>query len=205
MDNMEQESVNQRIAELVQHYKKGNKSAFAKAVGISNQSLGEILGGRQSAPSFAALQKIALAYPQVRMEWLVLGQGPMLHQPDEEDTSTPSVPTSDRQEEIRQTVYDSLIENPEIKQRMADSFANIKAKVYAEQEALMRVYRVSIDHPKRRKLSERLGITEEEARELVVSGKIHAKYMGADNERARRNGASYLISERAVRDFLGKE
>lgn len=75
---MEQTTVNQRIESLVEHYCRGNKSAFAKAVGITSQSLGEIVGGRQSAPSFVALQKIALAYPSVSLQWLVLGQGPMI-------------------------------------------------------------------------------------------------------------------------------
>jgi hypothetical protein len=75
---MEENTVSERVAMLVQHYTKGNKSAFAKLVGISNQSLGEIVGARQSAPSFAALQKIFLAFPQIRMEWLILGRGPML-------------------------------------------------------------------------------------------------------------------------------
>ena len=75
---MSQNTISQRIAEMVKLYTKGNKSAFAKAVGISNQSLGEIVGPRQSAPSFAALQKIALAYPSTSIHWLVLGEGEML-------------------------------------------------------------------------------------------------------------------------------
>jgi len=75
---MENGSVSERIAHMVEHFHKGNKSAFAKAVGISNQSLGEIVGARQSAPSFAALQKMLTAFPEVRMEWLVMGKGEML-------------------------------------------------------------------------------------------------------------------------------
>ncbi len=67
---------------MLDFFAKGNKSAFAKAVGISNQSLGEIVGGRQNAPSFAALQKIALAYPSVSLHWLVLGEGPMFEMTD---------------------------------------------------------------------------------------------------------------------------
>jgi hypothetical protein len=70
--------VSERIAQMVDYFHKGNKSAFAKAVGISNQSLGEIVGARQSAPSFAALQKMLTAFPEVRMEWLVMGKGEML-------------------------------------------------------------------------------------------------------------------------------
>jgi hypothetical protein len=75
---MEQNSVNERINQMVEYFHKGNKSAFAKAAGISNQSLGEIVGARQSAPSFAALQKIIAAFPEVRIEWLVMGRGEML-------------------------------------------------------------------------------------------------------------------------------
>ncbi len=63
---------------MVEQFKQGNKSAFAKACGISNQSLAEILGNRQSAPSFAALQKILIGFPEVRVEWLVMGKGAML-------------------------------------------------------------------------------------------------------------------------------
>ena len=72
---MSRTTVNQRINMLVEHFCRGNKSAFAKVVGITSQSLGEIVGGRQSAPSFAALQKIALAYPSISLHWLVLGEG----------------------------------------------------------------------------------------------------------------------------------
>lgn len=72
---MIQNTVSQRIAKMVDHFTKGNKSAFAKEVGISNQSLGEIVGPKQGSPSFAALQKIALAYPSVSLHWLVLGEG----------------------------------------------------------------------------------------------------------------------------------
>jgi len=80
---MEQTTVNQRIEQLVEHFCHGNKSAFAKAIGISSQGLGEIIGGRQSAPSFAALQKIAVAYPSVSVHWLVLGEGSMLEITDD--------------------------------------------------------------------------------------------------------------------------
>jgi transcriptional regulator with XRE-family HTH domain len=75
---VEEQTVNQRLERLVEHFFQGNKSAFAKAIGVSSQGLGEILGGRQSAPSFSLLQKLFSAYPQVRMQWLILGEGPML-------------------------------------------------------------------------------------------------------------------------------
>jgi excisionase family DNA binding protein len=83
---MRENTINQRIAEMINHFTKGNKSAFAKEVGISNQSLGEIVGARQSSPSFTALQKIALAYPSVSLHWLVLGERGMFELTDEDST-----------------------------------------------------------------------------------------------------------------------
>lgn len=76
---MEQSTVNQRVEKLVEYFSQGNKSAFAKSIGVSSQGLGEILGGRQSAPSFSLLQKLSIAYPQVRMPWLISGEEPMLN------------------------------------------------------------------------------------------------------------------------------
>jgi phage repressor protein C with HTH and peptisase S24 domain len=75
---MEQSTINKRIKDLVDHFSEGNKSAFARLAGISNQSLSEIIGQRGNAPSFSALQKMALAFPDVREAWLLLGEGEML-------------------------------------------------------------------------------------------------------------------------------
>jgi hypothetical protein len=78
---MKESTVNQRFEKIVEHFAKGNKSAFAKSIDVSSQGLGEILGGRQSAPSFALLQKLFASYPQVRMSWLIMGEGEMIEQP----------------------------------------------------------------------------------------------------------------------------
>jgi phage repressor protein C with HTH and peptisase S24 domain len=75
---MEQTTINERIKSLVDYFSQGNKSAFARAAGISNQSLSEIIGQRGNAPSFSALQKIAQSFPDIREAWLLLGQGEML-------------------------------------------------------------------------------------------------------------------------------
>jgi hypothetical protein len=71
-------TINQRIKILVDELDGGNKLAFSKRVGMSNQGLGEIIGERQSTPSYPKLEKMLRALPQVRMEWLLLGEGEML-------------------------------------------------------------------------------------------------------------------------------
>jgi transcriptional regulator with XRE-family HTH domain len=73
-----QTTVNERIVILIKELTKGNKSEFARLIGISNQSLSEIVGSRQSAPSFATLQKLFIAFPQVSMPWLILGKEAMI-------------------------------------------------------------------------------------------------------------------------------
>jgi len=192
---MEQGSVNERIKMLVEHFAKGNKSAFARAVGISNQSLAEILGARQSAPSFAALQKILTAFPQVRMEWFVFGRVPMLQ--DEEiqvpiETKAPEYATREQ--------VQKLLDKQRAEQReMFEAYTHD----LSEAALLAQVYRIGDVHPANKKLADRLSITADEARELVLSGRIRSTYVGKDDDRARQNGVSYLITEEAVREFLG--
>ncbi len=62
----------------------GNQSAFGRAVGIATGTLAGFIGERQVKPGFEILQKIGRAYPQVRWEWLMFGEGSMLKKDDPE-------------------------------------------------------------------------------------------------------------------------
>lgn len=55
---------------------------FCASIGITRSNLAHILSGRNQ-PSFAMLEKILKAYPQIKAEWLITGIGEMLR--DEED------------------------------------------------------------------------------------------------------------------------
>jgi hypothetical protein len=101
---------------------------------------------------------------------------------------------------ISQQEYVTRAQFQETEKKVEETHAYLEALLEAER--LTKVYRISTNHPGHRKLSDRLGITQEEARDLVLSGKIRSKYIGPDNDRARHNGASYLISEQAVQEFL---
>lgn len=79
---MEQVSINQRLNLIVDTFEKGKKAAFARKVGMSPQGAQELLAGRKGDPSFKVLVKILESYPQVRMEWLILGNGQMLLRED---------------------------------------------------------------------------------------------------------------------------
>lgn len=71
-------TVGERINRLVDHFCKGNKTAFGRAADIQSGVLAGIVGGRGSKPGFEILQKLLTAYPTVEPTWLLFGRGPML-------------------------------------------------------------------------------------------------------------------------------
>ena len=68
-------TVNQRINFLINEFENGNKSDFAKKLGIKSGVVGDWIGGRLNNPSYDALLKILGAYPSVNTDWLILGRG----------------------------------------------------------------------------------------------------------------------------------
>ena len=200
MDSKIKTTVNERIGLMVNHFTGGNKSAFAKLAIINNQSLAEILGGRQSAPSFETLQKLINTFPDVSVEWIMTGRGSMLRneveQPSPPQTLTP---TSEQVQEIAKRVIEAHMANEQMQEGIKRILAKAQAEAKADQDALIKVYAVGegYGYPfgPDSKLSLRLGITEEEALRLVVTGKIRAVDVGDEG---------YRISERAVREYLGE-
>lgn len=70
-----QVSVNERVNFLVDTLKGGNKSAFAKDIGVGGGVVQDIVAGRLNKPSFDVLTKIVNTYPNISLDWLVLGKG----------------------------------------------------------------------------------------------------------------------------------
>lgn len=52
------------------------ESAFARSCGIAQNTMSNYLS-RQRKPSYEAIEKILLAYPQLSAEWLIRGNGEM--------------------------------------------------------------------------------------------------------------------------------
>ena len=68
--------INMRVKEILDHTAL-TPSEFSSEVGISRSNLAHILSGRNQ-PGFAMLEKILMAFPQIRAEWLITGMGNML-------------------------------------------------------------------------------------------------------------------------------
>jgi len=63
---------------LIQTLEEGVQRRFALKVGIAAGVVNDILGVRKSKPGFDIISKILQAYPQMRAEWLMRGEGEML-------------------------------------------------------------------------------------------------------------------------------
>jgi len=69
---------------------------FADTIGIQRSSVSHVISGRNK-PSMDFVEKILAAYPQVNLEWLILGKGGMLKGADlfsQMEPEAASAPTS---------------------------------------------------------------------------------------------------------------
>lgn len=112
---------------------------FCASIGITRSNLAHILSGRNQ-PSFAMLEKILKAYPQIKAEWLITGLGEMLR--DEEDLAETvenlqPAPQAYTQFEMQ---FDDLEElspapaAPELTEPEPDSTPEIQPEVVSEDE-----------------------------------------------------------------------
>mgnify|MGYP000846400089 CR=1 FL=1 len=78
-------TINDRVMQIINNLFNGSQAEFAKQVGVSTSLVNNIVGKRKSAPSFDVLQKI-FTYVDVRADWLLTGEGPMLRETIHTDT-----------------------------------------------------------------------------------------------------------------------
>lgn len=52
--------------------------AFSEKIGISQSAVSSLFSQRENRPGLEMLQKIAIAFPELSMDWLLVGRGPML-------------------------------------------------------------------------------------------------------------------------------
>lgn len=72
-----EETVNERLAILVDQLANGKQKLFAAHIGVAPSTISNIIGYRLTKPSFDVLFKIKDKYPSVNLEWVVTGNGEM--------------------------------------------------------------------------------------------------------------------------------
>ena len=78
-----QNTINERVKNVAHYFFKGNASAMAKAMDIKQPTLRDIIGEKQSAPSYETLKKIADYTSDLSLDWLLTGEGDMLKEKKE--------------------------------------------------------------------------------------------------------------------------
>ena len=67
-------TINERFETIIEVLFRGNKRAFAKAVGISPTVVENVVGARQGKPSYDVIEKVC-ANANISAEWLIMGKG----------------------------------------------------------------------------------------------------------------------------------
>ena len=71
-------SINERLKYLLDTYSPDNVSQFAKLIGVAHTTIASMLpGSRESKPGFEIIEKILVAFPQLRTDWLIKGEEPI--------------------------------------------------------------------------------------------------------------------------------
>ncbi len=73
-------TINERFVLIIEQSFRGNKSAFAAAIGVAPSVVDNIVGKRMGKPSYDVLAKTS-AIAEINTDWLVLGRGEMLRRP----------------------------------------------------------------------------------------------------------------------------
>ena len=76
-ENLPEYSISYRLRVIQGLLKIRSVAAFANEIGVDTSVLNNIMSpsGRKGKPSFDTLQKIAVKYPRVNVDWLVTGKG----------------------------------------------------------------------------------------------------------------------------------
>jgi hypothetical protein len=87
-------------------------SHFADSIGIQRSGMSHILSGRNK-PSLDFVEKMIKQYPEINIDWLVMGKGSMFKEPIQKslfsDTKTKTEPVPVSQGNL----FDNVIENQE--------------------------------------------------------------------------------------------
>ena len=70
-----------RIKQVMEHYEE-TPAGFAEKIGVNRSNLTHVFSGRNQ-PSLEFAKKVLVAFPEVSTEWLIMGVGKMIKDPDE--------------------------------------------------------------------------------------------------------------------------
>jgi len=73
-------TINERFDKIINELYLGNKSAFAKTIGVAPTVIENIVGTRKGNPSFNVIRKVLFANAKINPDWLILEIGTMIRE-----------------------------------------------------------------------------------------------------------------------------
>lgn len=70
--------INERIRTFIYDYEQSSVRTFAQKLGVSQSTITRFFGKRPSFPTLDLVQRMATYWPELRLDWLLIGRGPML-------------------------------------------------------------------------------------------------------------------------------
>lgn len=91
---------------------------FASEIGVQRSALSHVLSGRNN-PSLDFMMKIKTRYPEINLDWLLLGKGKMAGSAEKKETPKPKIEkkelikeeTKEIQFRVKQDELDEVVEN----------------------------------------------------------------------------------------------
>ncbi len=129
---MDQE-INGRIKRILD-YEEMSPANFASEIGISRSNLAHILSGRNQ-PSFAMLEKVMRAFPEIRSEWLITGLGDMVKGAGELAETKAAIEQKRKAEskqsqlEFAEDLFSIAVDNQEVNEMASSSTMPKESKV----------------------------------------------------------------------------
>jgi transcriptional regulator with XRE-family HTH domain len=78
--------ITQRLKMILSYYQL-NSADFSNKVGVQKSSISHLLSGRNK-PSFDFINKLAVAFDEINIEWFVTGKGEMLKESSSNDANS---------------------------------------------------------------------------------------------------------------------
>jgi transcriptional regulator with XRE-family HTH domain len=111
----------QRIKQIIEK-EKLSPTQFASEIGVQRSALSHVLSGRNN-PSLDFMMKIKTRYPDINLDWLLLGKGKMTGIAEKKESTPAEIPKKELKKEasseihfrVKQDEVDEVVESKRVK------------------------------------------------------------------------------------------